>query len=98
MSAALCAHSLLMALVYDVTLKFPAKHSTKKLEHRGKQAKRTNAWAPEDEVEEEEAEVASRLHWCPVTACDDMELGPMPKAKVVMHIPIATLVLYPFWL
>jgi hypothetical protein len=50
-----------------------------------------NARAPEDEDEEEEAEVARRLHWCPVTACDDMELGPMPIAKVVMQIPIVAI-------
>ncbi len=65
MSAALCRHSLLLAMLYDVTLKFPAKHSTKKLELRGKLARQPNAWAPEDEDEEEETEVASRLHWCP---------------------------------
>ncbi len=90
MSAALCRHSLLLAMLYDVILKFPAKHYTKKLKLHGKQTRLPNAWAPEDEDEEEEAEVASKLHWCPVTACDDMELGPMPKAKVVM--------LYLFWL
>ena len=58
MSAALCRHSLLLAMLYDATLKFPAKHSTKKLELRGKLTKRPSAWAPEDEDEEEEAEVA----------------------------------------
>ncbi len=75
MSAALCRHSLLLAMLYDGTLKFPAKHSTKKLGLRGKLARRPNAWAPEDEDEEEEAEVAGSLHWCPVTECNYMELG-----------------------
>jgi hypothetical protein len=63
MSAALCRHSLLLAMLYDATLKFPAKHSTKKLELRGKLTRRPSAWAPEDADEEEEAEVASKLHW-----------------------------------
>ncbi len=62
LSAALCRHSLLLAMLYDVTLKFPAKHSTKKLELREKLTKRPNAWAPEDEDDEEEAKVASKLH------------------------------------
>ncbi len=46
-------------MIYDVTLRFPAKHSTKKLELRRKQTRQPNAWAPEDEEEEEEAEVKS---------------------------------------
>eukprot|EP00291_Cryptomonas_curvata_P026417 CAMPEP_0172154284 /NCGR_PEP_ID=MMETSP1050-20130122/1944_1 /TAXON_ID=233186 /ORGANISM="Cryptomonas curvata, Strain CCAP979/52" /LENGTH=243 /DNA_ID=CAMNT_0012822973 /DNA_START=34 /DNA_END=765 /DNA_ORIENTATION=+ len=80
MSGALCSHSLLMALLYDMTLKFPAKHSTKKLEHRGKQTRRPNAWAPEDE-EEEDAAQGTKLHWCPITPCDDMDLIPATKSK-----------------
>ena len=72
MSAAVCGHSLLMALLYDMTLKFPSKHSSKKLELRGKQSRRPNAWAPEDE-EEEDAAQGTKMIWCPVTTCDDME-------------------------
>ncbi len=83
MAAAICGHSLLFAMVYDKTLEFPPKHSSKKLELRGKTARRPSAWAPEQE-DEEEAE--AKLKWCPVTACSDMELLPAAKkAKVVLH-------------
>jgi hypothetical protein len=46
-------------------------------------AKRPGAWAPEQE-DEEEAE--AELEWCPVTACDDMDLLPAKKAKVALHL------------
>jgi hypothetical protein len=83
MLAALCGHSLLFALLYDKTLEFSAKHSSKKLELRGKTARRSGAWAPEQE-DEEEAE--AKLEWCPVTACDDMDLLPAKKAKIALHL------------
>ncbi len=68
-------------MLYDKTLEFPPKHSSKKLELRGKTARRPSAWAPEQE-DEEEAE--AKLEWCPVTACNDMELLPAAKkAKAV---------------
>jgi hypothetical protein len=87
MSAALCGHSLLMALLHDTSLEFPSKHSTKKLELRGKQSRLPSAWALEDEDNEEDAQ-DTNLHWCPVTPCDDMELVPAPKrpkAQVLMQ-------------
>ncbi len=31
MSAAICGHSLLLAMLYDKTLTFPSKHSSKQL-------------------------------------------------------------------
>jgi hypothetical protein len=86
MSAALCGHNLLFALLYDKTLEFPPESSStsfKKLEHRCKTARRPGAWAPEQE-DEEEAE--AKLEWCPVTACDDMDLLPAQKAKVALHL------------
>ncbi len=67
---------------YDKTLTFPPKHSSKKLERRSRQARRPNAWAPEDEDNEDD-KTSSKMHWCPVTACDDMEILPAPKQKVV---------------
>jgi hypothetical protein len=82
MSAAICGHSLLFVMLYDKTLEFPPKHSSKKLELRGKTARRPSAWAPEQE-DEEEAE--AKLEWCPVTACDDMDLLPAKKSKVALH-------------
>ncbi len=87
MSGAHCRHSLLLALLYDMTLKFPLKYSSKKLERCGKQTRHPNAWAPEDE-DEEEAVQGTKLHWCPVTPCDDMDLVPAQKAKVLvgMHL------------
>ena len=53
MSATICGHSLLLAMLYDKTLQFPPKHSSKKLELRRKTARRPSAWAPEQEDEEE---------------------------------------------
>jgi hypothetical protein len=73
-----------MALLYDVTLKFPAQHSSKKLEQRGRQTRRPSAWAPENEDLEEAGSEKSKLHWCPVSGCNDMELLPIPKAKVML--------------
>jgi hypothetical protein len=54
-SAALCRHSLLMAMHsgYDVTPKFPAKYSTKKLELRAKLT-RTALPSVEDEGSSED--------------------------------------------
>jgi hypothetical protein len=60
MSAALCGHSLLMALLHDTSLEFPSKHSTKKLELRGKQSRLPSAWALEDEDNEEDSD--TKLH------------------------------------
>jgi hypothetical protein len=80
----LFVNSLLMALLYDMTLKFPSQHSSKKLGLCGKQTRRPNARAPEDEGEEDAAQ-GTKLHWCPVTVCDDMAILPAPKAKVVKH-------------
>jgi hypothetical protein len=77
MLAALCGHSLLFAMLFFMT-----RHSSKKLELRGKTARRPGAWAPEQE-DGEEAE--AKLEWCPVTACDDMDLLPAKKAKVALH-------------
>jgi hypothetical protein len=86
MSAAICGHSLLFAMLYDKTLQFPSKHSSKKLELRGKTARRPSAWAQEQEDEEEAEANLAKLEWCPVTACDDMELRPLPKkSKVDLH-------------
>jgi hypothetical protein len=79
MSAALCGHSLLFALLYDKALEFPPKHSSKKLELRCKTARRPGAWAPEQEDEEQ-------VEWCPVTACDDMDLLPAKNAQVALHL------------
>jgi hypothetical protein len=81
MSAAICGHSLLLAMLYDKTLTFPAKHSSKKLERRGRLTRRPNAWAPEHEDDEDEGR-STKMHWCPVTACDDMEILPAKKKKV----------------
>ncbi len=47
MSAAICGYSLLFAMLYDRTLEFPAKKSSKKLELRGRTARRPGAWASE---------------------------------------------------
>ena len=82
MSAAICGHSLLLAMLYDKTLTFPPKHSSKQLERRSRQARRPNAWAPEDEDDEDEG-TSPKMQWCPVTACDDMEILPAKKQKVV---------------
>ncbi len=67
MSAAICGHSLLMALLsgYDKALIFPPKYSSNKLELRGKLTRLPNAWAPEDEEETAEG-MGTKLHGCPV--------------------------------
>jgi hypothetical protein len=88
MSATVCGHSLLFAMLYDKTLQFPPKYSSKKLELRSKTARRPSAWAPEQE-DEEEAE--PKLDWRPVSACDDMELRPLPTKSQV------GLLLLPVW-
>jgi len=83
MSATVCGHSLLFAMLYDKTLEFPPKYSSKKLELRSRNARRPSAWAPEQEDEEEDE---PRLAWRPISACDDMELRPLPtKSKVCVH-------------
>ena len=84
MSAAVCGHSLLLAMLYDKTLEFPPKHSSKKLELRSRSTRRPSAWAPEQE-DEEEAE--PKLDWRPVSACDDMELRPLPKKSQTASQP-----------
>ena len=43
----LCGHSLLLALLFDKTLKFPPEYSTKKLLSRKSTGRRPNAWCPE---------------------------------------------------
>ncbi len=69
-------------MLYDKTLTFPPKHSSKQLGRRSRQARRPNAWDPEDEDDEDEG-TSSKMHWCPVTACDDMEILPEKIQKVV---------------
>ena len=81
MSAAICGQSLLLAMLYDKTLIFPPKNSSRKLERRGRLSRRPNVWAPEDE--DQDGETSSKMHWCPVTACDDMEILPATKQKVI---------------
>jgi hypothetical protein len=44
------------SLLYDMTLKLPPKYSSKKLELRGKQSRRPNAWALEDKDKDEAAQ------------------------------------------
>jgi hypothetical protein len=86
MSAAICSHSTMLALLYDVTLKFPPRQSTKKLQARGKVGRRPSAWAPEQEDVEDDEDKGQMLHWCPTTACHDMDLVPLPRTKVVMRL------------
>ena len=50
----LCGHSLLLALLFDKTLKFPPEYSTKKLPGHKSTGRRPNAWCPEGEEDEEE--------------------------------------------
>jgi hypothetical protein len=61
--------SLMMELLYESTLKFPPKSSTKKLESRGKLGSQPSAWAPELEDEVEDGP----------TACYNVELHPVPR-------------------
>ena len=51
----------------------------------GKSTRRPSAWAPEQEDEEEDE---PKLDWRPVSACDDMELRPLPKkSQTAIHQP-----------
>jgi hypothetical protein len=59
--------------------------SSKKLELHSKTARRSGAWAPEQE-DEEEAQAVAELEWCLVTACYDMDLLPAKKAKIALHL------------
>ena len=62
-----------MAMLYDDTLEFPSKESSKKIAKRAGNCKQPSAWAPEHE--DEVVDVGTkRMRLCPVTACDDMEL------------------------
>jgi hypothetical protein len=75
MGAACCAHSILMAMLYDDTLEFPSEESRKELARRAGNSKRPSAWAPEHEDEEQGAN-PKRMRLCPVNACEDMDLLP----------------------
>ena len=67
--AAICAHSMLLAFLYDDTLQFDGKNSSKQLpEHKGK-SKKPSAWA---EVHEEEDETPRAQRWAP------QQLGAQP--------------------
>ena len=73
MGAACCAHSILLAMLYDDTLEFPSAESSKEIARRAGNSKRPSAWAPEQEDAEEGA-ATKRMRLCPVNAADDMEL------------------------
>jgi hypothetical protein len=69
--AGICGHSLLFAMLYDRSLKFPPEESSARLARRGKKGRIPNAWAPENEDDEECP--SAKQHWCPVTvASEDM--------------------------
>jgi hypothetical protein len=83
LSGSLCAHILMMALLYDNSLTFPPACSSKKLESRPKGSKRVSARAPENEDVEDSDERARKRYWCfVIVAGDYMELKPLPQKKV----------------
>ncbi len=47
--AGTCGHSLLFAMLYDMSLKFPPEELSTRLGLRGKKGRIPNAWAPENE-------------------------------------------------
>ena len=58
-------------MLYDRSLKFPPEESSARLARRGKKGRIPNAWAPENEDDEECP--SAKQHWCPVTvASEDM--------------------------
>ena len=57
----LCGHSLLLALLFDKTLKFPPEFSTKKLPGSKSTGRRPNAWCPEGEEDGEEIQVRNSI-------------------------------------
>ena len=76
----------MMTLLYDATLKFHPKTSTKKLEALGKVGRRPSAWAPEHEDAEDEEDSSRQPHRRPTTACHAMDLVPLPRPKVVRSL------------
>ena len=83
----LCGHSLLLALLFDKTLKFPPEYSTKKLPGRKSTGRRPNAWCPEGEEDEEDP--SAKQHWCPITvAAGPMTLKPKVRCKVTWDVHV----------
>ena len=79
----ICGHSLLLAMLYDRSLKFPPEDSSARLARREKKGRRPNAWAPEDEDVEECP--SAKQHWCPVTvASEDMIIRTLSRTKQVL--------------
>ena len=77
----LCEHGLLLALLFDKTIKFPPEYSTKKLAGRKSTGRPPSAWCPEREDDEEDP--SARQHWCPITlASSTMTL----KLKVTLVV------------
>ena len=91
-SAAVCADSLALSLLYDRTLTFPPASSTQKLPAREKNARRPSAWE-KDKNEQEEAEenATRRQHWCPITTVDEMVLKSPSKKTKVIHSSLCSL-------
>jgi hypothetical protein len=84
--AGICGHSLLFAMLYDRSLTFPPEESSARLPRRGKKGKIPNAWAPENEDEEECP--SAKQHWCPVTvASEDMIVTKSRTDEVICQYP-----------
>ena len=78
----LCGHSLLLALLFDKSLKFTPEYSTTSRKSTGR---RPNAWCPEGEVDEEDPSV--RQNWCPITvAAGPMTLKPKVRCTITLNV------------